>query len=141
MGPGLDLYPERGDMIEKQPAGDTGRVLVTFRISHYIWADRFAVVGDFDGQHREVLPMVRSALDPDWHTTVALDSGRRYSFLYLCDDAEWNSDGSADDCIVDCDGRVYGVVDTSMGWPLPSVRSSDSGKADLSGPEYVRSSL
>jgi hypothetical protein len=95
---------------------------VTFCISHFIWADRFAVVGDFNGQDQETFPMMQSALDPDWHITIAIDSGRRYRFFYRCDDDEWNSDNSADDYSIDCDGRVYGVVDT-LRWPLPNVDS------------------
>jgi hypothetical protein len=65
-------------MIEKRRCADTASVLVTFRISRAIWADRVAVVGDFNGQPQEMFLMVRSVLDPDWHVTLSLDSDRRY---------------------------------------------------------------
>ena len=126
-------------MIEKQSCGDPARVLVTFRISHAIWADRFAIVGNFDGQRRDALPMLQSALDPDWHITITLDSGRRYRFLYLCDEEQWNSDSSADDYSIGCDGRVYGIVDTRMDWPLLSA--NDMTAAMLAYPAWTKSGV
>jgi hypothetical protein len=97
-----------------------------------VWADRLAVTGEFNGRHRETFPMVQSSVDPDWHTSIALDSDRRYHFLYLCDGDRWNTDGSADNFVEDGDGRVYSIVDTCMDGRLPIHR--DLAVARLSDP-------
>jgi hypothetical protein len=122
-------------MIEKQSSAGLAGVRVTFRMSRAIWADRVAVVGDFNGADQEAFPMIQSVLDPDWHITLDLDLDRRYRFFYLCD-GERNSAGDADDFGVDYDGHAYGIVDTSMHWPLP--RLDDMATAMLACPAWLK---
>ena len=111
-------------MIEKRPCVDAGKVLVTFRISHRIWADKIALVGDFDGQSQEALSLLQNAADPDWHTTLELDTGARYRFRYILDGCGWNTDNQADDYTTDPAGQEYCVVDTSLGYVWLSVVSA-----------------
>ena len=102
-------------MLEKRPCGDAGKILVTFRISHRIWADKVALVGDFGGQTQRALTLLQSAADPNWHTTLELDAGRRYRYRYILDGCGWFTDNDADDCITDSTGQEYCVVDTALG--------------------------
>ena len=102
-------------MLEKRSGGDAGKMLVTFRISHRIWADKVVLVGDFGGQTQKALSLLQSAADPNWHTTLELDAGRRYRYRYVLDGCGWFTDNHADDCITDPTGQEYCVVDTSLG--------------------------
>lgn len=99
-------------MIEKRPSANPGEVLVTFRLSQHIWADRVTLVGDFNDWNQTSHPLVRTRSDPDWHITIKLDAGRRYQFRYLLDGQEWSSDDQADDYVVNPYGDVNFVVDT-----------------------------
>jgi 1,4-alpha-glucan branching enzyme len=84
-------------MLEKAPA-ENGYVSVTFRVSHYIWADSIALVGDFNGWDVHSHPLHRTREDGEWHITVALPVDRKYRFRYLVDGKEWMDDDHPDGC-------------------------------------------
>ncbi|MGC8780490.1 MAG: isoamylase early set domain-containing protein [Anaerolineae bacterium] len=98
-------------MLEKVPL-DNGTVRVTFRISREIWADRIALVGDFNNWdlHRHCLRQTRD--DENWHITLELEAGRAYRFRYVLDEGEWICDDHADGCIPDPYGGFDSVVYT-----------------------------
>jgi len=114
-------------MIEKRPSANPGKVLVTFRVSRDIWADRITVVGDFNDWNETSHPLERTSRDPDWHITLELDAGRQYEFRYLLDGKEWTNDDHADDYIVNPYAGVNSVVDTSMlETPQPAAKEGAS---------------
>ena len=83
-------------MLEKESL-ENGYVRVTFRVSHYIWADCIALVGDFNDwdAHCNLLHPTRD--DGEWHISLVLEKGRAYRFRYLVDGKEWMDDDHADD--------------------------------------------
>ena len=82
-------------MLEKEPL-ENGTVRVTFRISHYIWADSVALVGEFNDWGTHSHPLHRTRADGEWHISVVLESGRAYRFRYLVNGEEWMDDDHAD---------------------------------------------
>jgi 1,4-alpha-glucan branching enzyme len=98
-------------MLEKESL-ENGNVLVTFRVSHYIWADSIALVGDFNGwnTHNHLLHQTRD--DGEWHITLVLEKDRTYRFRYLVDGREWMDDDHADGYEVNPFGGFDSVVFT-----------------------------
>jgi 1,4-alpha-glucan branching enzyme len=82
-------------MLEKEPT-ENGYVRVTFRVSHYIWADCIALVGEFNGwdTHSHLLHQTRG--DGEWHISLLLEANSSYRFRYLVDGKEWMDDDHAD---------------------------------------------
>jgi 1,4-alpha-glucan branching enzyme len=82
-------------MLEKESLGN-GHVRITFRVSHYIWADSIALVGDFNGWDVHSHRLSRTRDDGEWHITLLLEANRAYKFRYLVDGREWMDDDHAD---------------------------------------------
>lgn len=98
-------------MIEKQPL-DNGKVRVTFRLSEHIWADRIALVGEFNDWDTATHCLHQSRDSADWHITLELEAGRRYRFRYVVDESTWMDDDHADDCAPDPYGGFDSIVCT-----------------------------
>ncbi len=82
-------------MLEKEPTED-GWVRVTFRVSHYVWADCIALVGEFNGWDAQSHLLHQTRGDGEWHISIVLQANRRYRFRYLVDGREWMDDDHAD---------------------------------------------
>jgi 1,4-alpha-glucan branching enzyme len=82
-------------MLEKELL-ENGTVRVTFRISHYIWADSISLVSDFNGWDACSHPLHQTRDDGEWHISVVLQRNRTYRFRYLVDGREWMDDDHAD---------------------------------------------
>ena len=85
----------RSVMLEKEPL-ENGHVRITFRISHYIWADSVTLVGEFNGWNAHSHPLRRTRNDGEWHISLVLERNRTYRFRYLVNDEEWMDDDHAD---------------------------------------------
>ena len=81
-------------MLEKEDLGN-GYVRVTFRVSHYIWADCIALAGEFNNWDVHCNLMRQTRDDGEWHISLVLPAGRRYRFRYLVDGKEWMDDDHA----------------------------------------------
>ena len=118
-------------MIEKCPAPDPGKVLVTFRMDRSIWAEWVLLVGDFGQEgRRKTVPMVRTHDDPDWHVTLEVEANRRYRFGYVLDGHVWNVDNQADDFVSDCQGHICAIVDTYPAFGRSGALSIDLHEFD-----------
>lgn len=82
-------------MLEKELL-ENGYVRITFRVSHYIWADCIALVGEFNNWDVHSHPLHRTHEDRDWHISVELEADRAYCFRYLVNGEEWMDDEHAD---------------------------------------------
>jgi 1,4-alpha-glucan branching enzyme len=98
-------------MLEKEPL-ENGTVQVTFRVSHYIWADSIALVGEFNNwdAHRHLLQRTRE--DGEWHISLSLEANSSYRFRYLVDGREWMDDDHADGYEPNAFGGFDSVVST-----------------------------
>lgn len=92
-------------MIYKRAMPDAGLVEVIFELPAGFWADRVALVGDFNGWDPESLPFHQDR-DGCWRLRLALPVGQHYQFLYLVD-GEWCSDY--------CAAEAGSVVDNPFG--------------------------
>ena len=83
-------------MIRKSSSNRPGFVRVTFELPSAVWAERVALVGEFNGwdHHRDLLTQDHS--DAIWRITLELETGRQYQFRYLVNGADWHNDWSAD---------------------------------------------
>ncbi|MGD8623029.1 MAG: isoamylase early set domain-containing protein [Anaerolineae bacterium] len=75
---------------------ENGSMRVTFRISHYIWADSIALVGEFNDWNAHSHPMHQTREDREWHISLELEADRAYRFRYLVNGEEWMDDDHAD---------------------------------------------
>ena len=82
-------------MLEKEPL-ENGTVRITFRVSHYIWADSIALVGEFNGWDQQSHLLRQTRDDGEWHISLVLPTGNTYRFRYLVDGKEWMEDDHAD---------------------------------------------
>ena len=82
-------------MLEKERL-ENSHVRITFRVSHYIWADSIALVGDFNDWDVHSDFLLRSRDDGEWHLSLLLEANRSYRFRYLVDGKEWMDDDHAD---------------------------------------------
>jgi 1,4-alpha-glucan branching enzyme len=82
-------------MLEKESLGND-HVRVTFRVSHYIWADSITLVGDFNDWDTHSHPLHQTGEDDDWHISLVLRSGCICRFRYLVNGKEWMDDDHAD---------------------------------------------
>ena len=98
-------------MLEKESLGN-GHVRVSFRVSHYIWADSIALVGEFNGWNTSSHPLSRTHDDGEWHISLVLNSNRSYRFRYLVDGREWMDDDHADGYVPNPFGGYDSVVST-----------------------------
>jgi len=98
-------------MLDKQKL-ENGKVRVTFRLSRYIWADRIALVGDFDNWNKDSHLLRQTHNDMDWHITLDLEPGRSYHFRYLVNGEEWMDDDHADSYEANPFGGFDSIVDT-----------------------------
>ena len=98
-------------MLEKEPL-ENGTVQVTFRVSHYIWADSIALVGEFNNwdAHRHLLQRTRE--DGEWHISLSLEANSSYRFRDLVDGREWMDDDHADGYEPTAFGGFDSVVST-----------------------------
>jgi 1,4-alpha-glucan branching enzyme len=98
-------------MLEKEPL-ENGTMRITFRVSHYIWADSIALVGEFNDwdPHRHLLQRTRG--DGEWHISLSLEANSSYRFRYLVDGKEWMDDDHADGYEPNVFGGFDSVVST-----------------------------
>jgi len=82
-------------MFEKEPLGKD-YVRVTFRVSHHIWADSIALVGEFNNWDVHSHPLHQTHDDGEWHISLVLEAKSAYRFRYLVDSKEWMDDDHAD---------------------------------------------
>jgi 1,4-alpha-glucan branching enzyme len=75
---------------------ENGNVRVTFRVSHYIWADSIALVGEFNDWDPHRHPLRQTRDDGEWHISLVLPANRMYRFRYLVNGEEWMDDDHAD---------------------------------------------
>ncbi len=82
-------------MLHKEPL-ENSHVRTTFRVSHHIWADSIALVGEFNGWNAHSHPLQQTRDDGEWHTSLILEANRAYRFRYLVNGEEWMDDDHAD---------------------------------------------
>jgi 1,4-alpha-glucan branching enzyme len=83
-------------MIHKERLPD-GYVRVTFELPSAIWAERVALVGDFNNWDPDKDQMFPSRSDGNWRITLELKAGRSYQFRYLVNGRDWHNDWHADE--------------------------------------------
>lgn len=99
---------------------------MTFELPASLWADRVALVGDFNNWDDRSLPF-RQERDGCWRARILLPGGRKYYFCYVIDD-QWCGDFAVP-CVegvipIECKGPRYGcVLETA---PLPE--NNDAGE-------------
>ena len=98
-------------MLEKERL-ENGTVRVTFRVSHHVWADSIALVGEFNGWDTHSHPLHRTRDDGEWHISLDLQTDRAYRFRYLVDGSEWMDDDHADGTIANPFGGFDSIVRT-----------------------------
>jgi 1,4-alpha-glucan branching enzyme len=96
-------------MLKREISGN-GMTRVTFRISKHLWADRVALIGEFNDWDPHAHLLQQAHLDADWHTTLELEMGHAYRFRYLVDEEHWMDDDQADGYELSPDGGVDSVV-------------------------------
>ncbi len=96
-------------MVQKTPAPEDGKILVTFELPGSIWAAQVHLVGDFNNWNPTAHPLTQRK-GGDWTITVKLEANRRYEFRYLLDGEEWVNDDHADDYVLDPHGTDNSVV-------------------------------
>jgi 1,4-alpha-glucan branching enzyme len=96
-------------MLEKEPL-ENGTVRVTFRVSHSIWADSVALVGEFNGWDAHSHPLHQTRDDGEWHISLVLQADKAYRFRYLVDGGEWMDDDHADGYEANAFGGFDSVV-------------------------------
>ena len=87
-------------------------VVVTFSLSEEIWADRIALVGDFNHWDAQAHLLQQTRDDGSWHVSLELPAGHTYRFRYLIDDEEWMDDNHADGYLPNPYGGFDSVVRT-----------------------------
>lgn len=95
-------------MIHKVLAARPGCVRILFELPSCIWADRVAVVGDFNHWCAAATPM-RQDRDGVWRATIELPYGSRCEFRYLVD-GRWMTDYHADHYVRNDFGAENSVV-------------------------------
>lgn len=105
-------------MVTKR-ASRTGKVLVTFAMPATIWADSVNVVGDFNGWSEHATPLRHT--DAGWLTTLELEPGRSYQYLYLVNGREWHNDWQADSYAPNRFGGDSSVVTTPCFFEEPTT--------------------
>lgn len=90
---------EPGDQPDAQPSetrsdADGSDREVTFRTGPAEWAERAAVVADFNGWSTDASPMERRG--DHFELTMALPAGCEYRYRVLLDGHHWDNDPEAD---------------------------------------------
>ena len=83
-------------MIRKKQSQTPNMLSVTFELPASLWADRIALVGDFNDWDPTATLLLQDR-DGVWRTVLELPIGQRYEFSYLIDGC-WSTDLHADDC-------------------------------------------
>ena len=96
----------------KKETLNSGMVRVTFRVSHEIWADRIALVGEFNDWDAHLHLLRQTRADGEWHISLELEAGRSYCFRYLVNGKEWMDDDRADSYRPNAYGGFDSVVHT-----------------------------
>jgi 1,4-alpha-glucan branching enzyme len=91
----MDPLFEEDIMLEKERL-ENGHVRVTFSVSHHIWADTIALVGEFNDWNTSCHPLSRTHDNEEWHISLILEANSAYRFRYLVDGKEWMDDDHAD---------------------------------------------
>ncbi len=73
-----------------------GFVSVTFELPSTVWAERVALVGEFNDWDKQRDFLVQDRYDAVWRITLELEKDRRYQFRYLVNGTDWHNDWSAD---------------------------------------------
>jgi 1,4-alpha-glucan branching enzyme len=77
------------------------------------------VVGDFNGWNEQATPLKQT--ESGWLTTLELDAGRSYQYLYLVNGKEWHNDWQADSYARNRFGGDSSVVTTPSFIEQPSL--------------------
>lgn len=96
-------------MIERRLLEGGGVAEVTFCLPYAADSSRVAVVGDFNAWDPSATRMQRRG--PLLTATVAIETGRRYAFLYLSEDGGWVNDPEADAYVGNKFGSRNGILD------------------------------
>lgn len=101
--------PWGAGMIERRFLEGCNLAEVTFCLPYAPDSGRVAVVGDFNSWDPSATRMHRQG--PLLTATVAIETGRRYSFLYLSEDGGWVNDPAADAYVGNKFGSRNGILD------------------------------
>jgi 1,4-alpha-glucan branching enzyme len=66
-------------MLVKEPL-DNGHVRITFRVSHTLWANAIALVGEFNNWNPHSHPLHQTRDDGEWHISLLLRANSTYRF-------------------------------------------------------------
>lgn len=80
-------------MIHKQHSPINNCVRIIFQIPSSIWADKIALVGNFNEWDPNVNPLHQSR-DGSWKTALDLPKGTQYEFSYWID-GDWRAEFDA----------------------------------------------
>ncbi len=83
-------------MIRKSPSSRPGFLRVTFELPSTVWAERVALVGEFNDWDKQHDFLTQDHTDAIWRVTLELEAGRQYQFRYLVNGTDWHNDWSAD---------------------------------------------
>lgn len=96
-------------MISRRLVNGGQQAEVTFCLPRAAANGRMAVVGDFNDWDPSATRMRKRG--PTLIATVTLPAGRRYAFLYLCEDGAWLNDPEADAYVGNQFGSDNGILD------------------------------
>ena len=99
-------------MITKREGSTPNKVLVTFQLPAFIWAESVHIAGDFNGWNTGSHALAHSQDGGHWEITLELERGRAYQFRYLVDGTQWQNDWSADRYLPNSFGGDNSVVET-----------------------------
>jgi hypothetical protein len=99
-------------MIYKQPSALPRHVRIHFELPSCIWADRIAVVGDFNDWDANATLMHQEE-DGRWAAAIDMPEGHRCEFRYLVD-GHWMTDYHADGFTTNAYGEHNSIVIASL---------------------------
>lgn len=98
-------------MLKKRYDSNGAICKVIFTLPSQLDARTVALIGDFNGWDKDVLPM-KQAKDGTWKAEVELEAGREYQYRYCVDGSKWINDQNADKYAVHPYGGENSVVVT-----------------------------
>jgi 1,4-alpha-glucan branching enzyme len=95
-------------VLKKGPVVD-GKREVTFELPGAVSGNSVHLCGEFNDWSESSLPLHKNASD-NFEVTIFVESGRRYRYRYLIDNARWENDWMADDYVT----NEYGGEDSAL---------------------------